>query len=175
MRIASIVHDSIVDGQGIRLAVFVQGCNRNCKGCQNPNTHDPDGGHEESVDFILHILKKDPLVDGITITGGEPFDQALVCAKLAIGAKKLGYNVWTYTGYTYEYLLESNRPDCGLLLANTDVLVDGPFVESLKSYELKFRGSSNQRIIDVKQSFQFKRVVEYKLEDASLSKFQVPD
>lgn len=174
MRIASIVNDSIVDGQGIRLAVFVQGCSHHCKGCHNPHTHDPEGGHEESVEFILHMLKSDPLVDGITLTGGEPFDQALVCARLAHGARRLGYDVWTYTGYTYEEIISSDRADWQLLLANTTVLVDGPFVESLKSYELKFRGSTNQRLIDVKESFRSNCVIEYSLKENILSKFQVP-
>lgn len=175
MRIASIVHDSIVDGQGLRLAVFVQGCSHNCRGCHNPQSHDPKGGHEESIKNIIHKIETSKLIDGVTLTGGEPFGQALLCAKIAIASKKLGYNVWTYTGYTYEQLRKENRADYDLLLANTDVLVDGPFVEELKSYELHFRGSKNQRLIDVKKSLAADEIVEYFEEEHILDKFKVPE
>lgn len=175
MRIASIVNDSIVDGQGLRLAVFVQGCSHKCKGCHNPQSHDPKGGHEESIEEIISKIRNSKLIDGITLTGGEPFDQSLLCAKIAIASKKLGYNVWTYTGYTYEQLRKANRADYDLLLANTDVLVDGPFVEELKSYELHFRGSKNQRLIDVKKTLTSDEIVEYKEDKNILDKFQVPE
>jgi anaerobic ribonucleoside-triphosphate reductase activating protein len=159
VRISGTVNDSIVDGPGLRYAVFVQGCLKNCKGCHNPETHDPEGGHEESVENIIANMSKNPLLDGLTISGGEPFLQASECAKLAGLAHERGKSVWLYTGYTYEEVLmhEEFRP----LLEETDVLVDGPFVESEKSYELHFRGSRNQRLIDVKRSLKEGKVVEW--------------
>ena len=126
------------------------------------------------IQIVLKI-KNSKLIDGITLTGGEPFEQALLCAKIAIASKKLGYTVWTYTGYTYEQLREANRVDYDLLLANTDVLVDGPFVEELKSYELHFRGSKNQRLIDVKKSLAADEIVKYFEKEYILDKFKVPE
>lgn len=154
MRIAGLTNDSIVDGPGIRFSVFAQGCPHRCPGCHNPQSHDPLGGSEMAVEDIIARLDKNPLLDGVTLTGGEPFFQAEDCAKIAKAAHEKGLNVWTYTGYTYEQLLagQDKQPGWKALLEETDVLVDGQFILEERSLELKFRGSRNQRIIDVKKS-----------------------
>ena len=152
MRIADTVSDSIVDGPGLRFTVFTQGCPHHCPGCHNPETHDPAGGREVSVSELEEEMGKNPLIDGLTLSGGDPFCQAAECADLARLAHEKGLNVWTYTGYTYERLLEGDLPGALELLEQTDVLVDGPFLLAEKSYEALFRGSTNQRLIDVKQS-----------------------
>lgn len=154
LRISGIVQESIVDGPGIRLVVFAQGCRHHCPGCHNPHTHSFDGGYLIETDEILRQMKGNPLLDGITLSGGEPFEQASALGELAERARELGYNVMTYTGYTYEYIMQNkdSREGWGQLLACSDILVDGPFVISQKSLQLKFRGSKNQRVIDVKRS-----------------------
>ena len=154
MRIAGTVQDSIVDGPGLRFAVFTQGCVHNCKGCHNPETHDISGGEEKSVDEIIADMRKNPLTDGITLSGGEPFLQARDCAALAIAAKSDGLNVWAYSGWTYEQLcgMAQDDADINALLSLIDVLVDGRFEEAKRSLGLRFRGSSNQRLIDMNET-----------------------
>ena len=174
MRIANTVNDSIVDGKGLRFAVFTQGCPHRCPGCHNPQTHDPAGGREESLEALIAGLDKNPLAAGLTLSGGEPFYQAADCARLAAMAHARGKTVWTYTGYTYEQILHKNDPDWNALLAETDVLVDGPFLEKEQSYELHFRGSRNQRLIDVAASRRAGKVVLWQETDY-LSKFTVPE
>jgi anaerobic ribonucleoside-triphosphate reductase activating protein len=150
IRIAGVVKESIVDGPGIRFVVFAQGCHHHCDGCHNPATHDFKGGNLVEVDAIIDEMRKNPLLDGITLSGGEPFEQAEGFCELARRAKELGYHVMTYTGYSYETLME--KKDARALLKNTDLLVDGKFEVKNKSLMLKFRGSKNQRIIDVNKS-----------------------
>ena len=145
IRIAGIVEESIVDGTGIRYAIFMQGCLRKCKGCQNPATHDINGGIIVDTVELLDAVRKNSLLSGITLTGGEPLLQIDAAIELARETKNLGLNVWCYTGYTLEEIADSARE----LLKYVDVLVDGPFVEELRDLELEFRGSSNQRIIDL--------------------------
>lgn len=152
MRIANLISDSIVDGVGLRLTVFTQGCPHRCEGCHNPQTHDFAGGREVSVAEILQKVRENPLLDGITLSGGEPFCQADACAELARAVKALGLNVWTYTGYTYEQLIAEARPEQLALLDATDVLIDGPFILSQRTLELPWRGSRNQRLIDLCQT-----------------------
>lgn len=152
MRIANVVSDSIVDGPGLRFTVFTQGCPHHCPGCHNPGTHDPAGGREATVEELAAQMTANPLTDGLTLSGGEPFDQAGECAALAARARAHGLSVWAYTGYCYENLLEQGKPNVLALLDQVDVLVDGPFVEDLKSYDALFRGSTNQRLIDVPKS-----------------------
>lgn len=141
--------DSIVDGPGLRFAVFVQGCTHHCPGCHNPESQPFEGGTLAAIDDLVNDIRANGLVRGVTISGGEPFDQAAACAELASQLKSLGYNVWTYTGYTYEYLVERDDAATRILLDNTDVLVDGPFVLAKRSLGLKYRGSSNQRLVDM--------------------------
>ncbi|MBR3929090.1 MAG: anaerobic ribonucleoside-triphosphate reductase activating protein [Clostridia bacterium] len=162
IRIAGIENDSIVDGPGFRLAVFTQGCPHRCPGCHNPKTHPFDGGKEVDTDRIIQMMEDNPLLDGITLTGGDPFCQPKACLCLAQAAKKLGLNVWAYSGWTFEELMEKAETDKDILelLSNTDVLIDGPFILAERTLELRFRGSRNQRQIDCKKSLSEGRAVE---------------
>lgn len=161
LRIAGTVNDSIVDGEGIRFTVFTQGCPHHCEGCHNPQTHDFDGGEIIESDEIIEKIKKNPLLDGVTFSGGEPFCQAEALADMGRKIKALGLNIVTYTGYTFEELYE-NREKChwNELLAVTDILIDGKFILSKRDWNLKFRGSSNQRYIDCQKSLEESRAIE---------------
>ena len=163
MRLAGLVRESVVDGPGIRLTIFFQGCPHACPGCHNPETHDFDGGYLFDSEAILAEVEKRPLLKGITLSGGEPLAQPVAAAALAVGAKRLGRQVMVYTGYLWEDLLDMawQEPAITELLAHTDILMDGPFVQSQKSLGLTFRGSANQRAIDVPASLQSGAVVEY--------------
>lgn len=174
MKIANIISDSIVDGPGLRFTVFTQGCPHRCPGCHNPDTHDPAGGREAAVAELAEPMLANPLTGGLTLSGGEPFLQAAECAQLALLARKKGLDVWAYTGYTYEYLLEEGNPDRLALLRAVDVLVDGPFLLAEKSYAARFRGSANQRLIDVSKSLEAGRAVLWDRPDP-LAHFTVPE
>lgn len=150
LRISGTVDESVVDGPGLRFVVFTQGCHHHCPGCQNPHTHDPKGGHDADTDELLALALSNPLLSGITLSGGEPFLQPVPLADLARKAKNAGLDVISYSGFTFEQILES--PAAMELLREIDILVDGPFVEEKRSMDLKFRGSSNQRAIDVQES-----------------------
>jgi len=162
MRIAGIMDDSIVDGPGLRLTVFTQGCTHNCPGCHNPESHDPMGGKEMSVAEIIEMIDDNPLLDGVTLSGGDPFCQPADSALIAAAAKERGLNVWTYSGWTFEQLVKMGENDPAVLdlLRNTDVLVDGPFILAQRSLEVKWRGSRNQRLIDVARSLSAGTAVE---------------
>ncbi|MBP1545466.1 MAG: anaerobic ribonucleoside-triphosphate reductase activating protein [Oscillospiraceae bacterium] len=151
---AGLKNDSIVDGPGIRLTVFVQGCPHRCKGCHNPQTHDFNCGTPVTADEIMELISSNPLLDGVTFSGGEPFCQAAALAEIGKRIREKGYNIITYTGYTYEQLMSGATEENGYmkLLSVTDLLVDGPYIESQSSPDIRFRGSANQRIIDVKRS-----------------------
>lgn len=159
LRLYGTVQDSIVDGPGLRYSVFVQGCTHSCPGCHNPESQPADGGEVHSVDEVVADIRKNPLVQGVTLSGGEPFEQPKACAELAKALKAEGYDIWTYTGYLFEDLLARGDEDALALLKCTDVLVDGPFAESLKSLDLNWRGSSNQRLIDVPKTLEAGHVV----------------
>lgn len=174
MRIASVMPDSIVDGPGLRFTVFTQGCPHGCPGCHNPDTHDSAAGREVSVADLAALLLANPLVSGLTLSGGEPFLQADACAQLACIAQARGLNVWTYTGYTYEQLFQQGDPARLALLNATDVLVDGPFLLAQQSYEALFRGSANQRLIDLPRSRAAGQAVLWTRTDP-LAHFTVPD
>ncbi len=152
IRIAGTVSDSIVDGPGLRFTVFTQGCPHHCPGCHNPETHDPSGGHDADTDQLVAKMKKNPLLSGLTLSGGDPMEQPLPCLELAKAAHQMGLNVWTYTGSTYEALTKENDDGRMALLRETDVLIDGPFLKDQRSLELNFCGSKNQRLIDVKKT-----------------------
>lgn len=149
IRVAGIEEESIVDGPGIRLVLFTQGCNHNCPGCHNPESHSFTGGYPMDIEEILDKIKENPLLDGLTLSGGEPFEQWEGCSILAKEVKKLGLNVVTYTGYTFEEILKIE--DFKSLLLETDILIDGKYKMEEKSLLLQFRGSKNQRIINVKR------------------------
>lgn len=152
---APITKDSIVDGPGIRAVIWTQGCPHGCEGCHNPHTHSFSGGFEMEAEDVITQLSQLKLHRGVTFSGGEPLEQASICAEIAKSAKQMGLDVWLYTGYVFEDILSRSiqmRPDWREILQYIDVLVDGPFVEQTKNYLLKFRGSANQRVIDVQQS-----------------------
>jgi len=160
LNIAGTVNDSIVDGNGIRFTLFVQGCPHRCEGCHNPQTHDFKGGYVMDTDDILLKIKSNPLLDGVTFSGGEPFCQAHQLAELGRKIKSLGLDIVTYTGYTFEELYNNReKNNWGELLAVTDFLIDGKFVLALKDWNLKFRGSSNQRYIDCQASIRAGRAI----------------
>lgn len=165
IRIAGLVEDSIVDGPGLRLTVFTQGCPHKCPGCHNVHTHAYDAGTLITSGAILERVKANPLLDGVTLSGGDPFEQAEALATLAEQIKVLGLSIITYTGYTYEQLVAAGakRPDWQRLLAYTDYLVDGRFILAKRNLMLKYRGSENQRIIDVELSRELGQVVTVEL------------
>ena len=149
IRISGIERESIVDGEGIRYVIFTQGCPHHCYGCHNPRTHSFDGGKVVSVDTLLNdISKRKGWLDGITLSGGEPFCQTDQCSAIAEKAHEMGLTVWCYTGYLFEDLYRQDNE----LLEHIDILVDGPFVLEERSLELTFKGSRNQRVIDVPAS-----------------------
>ena len=154
LRLYGLVTDSIVDGPGFRTAIFTQGCPHACPGCHNPESHPMEGGTVWTLDEIEKRFAGNPLLTGITLTGGDPFVQPGGCAELARRAHVRGLTVWTYTGYTYGRLLEMADTDADVagLLAATDVLVDGPFLLTERSLELEFCGSRNQRVIDLNRT-----------------------
>ncbi|MBR5382130.1 MAG: anaerobic ribonucleoside-triphosphate reductase activating protein [Oscillospiraceae bacterium] len=162
MRIAGLVQDSIVDGPGLRFSVFTQGCAHACEGCHNPETHDFHGGTETTTDAVIAAMLSNPLTDGVTLSGGDPFYQAADCAVIARAAHEHGLDVWAYTGWTFEELLELSKTDADkrALLEETDVLVDGPFILAQRTLSLPWRGSKNQRILDVKASMAAGKAVE---------------
>lgn len=148
IRLAGLVEESIVDGPGLRLALFTQGCPHHCSGCHNPQTHSFEGGFWLSTAEVLARLQENPLLAGITFSGGEPFEQAQALCPVADGTHNMGLSVVTFTGYTYETLLRRHDPWIDRLLDSTDLLIDGPYVAALRDMELRFRGSSNQRELD---------------------------
>ncbi len=154
IRLYGLVTDSIVDGPGFRTSIFVQGCPYHCEGCHNPESQPFEGGTVWTLDDVEKKFANNPLLSGITLSGGEPAEQAAPCAELARRAHQKGLNVWTYTGSTLEKLTERAQTDDALkqLLAETDVLVDGPFILAQRSLELDFCGSKNQRLIDMNET-----------------------
>ncbi len=151
IRLAGIVRESIVDGPGFRFAVFCQGCPHGCPDCHNKETHDFTGGQEVELERILKEIDKNPLLSGVTFTGGEPFCQPEALTALAREIKKRNLDIVAFSGYTYEQLMElsKERPAVLSLLEHTNLLIDGPFIKEEKDLTLFFRGSRNQRIIDL--------------------------
>ncbi len=164
LRIAGTVNDSIVDGPGMRFTIFTQGCPHHCEGCHNPQTHDFNGGYMTDSENLIEQILENPLLDGVTFSGGEPFCQASALSELGKKLKSKGLNIVTYTGYTFEELFSnSDKNDWGKLLEVTDILIDGKFIFSLRDWNAKFRGSSNQRILDCQQSLNEGKAVTYNL------------
>lgn len=160
LRLYGTAPESIVDGPGLRFSVFVQGCTHHCPGCHNPESQPLDGGYQYDVADLVRDIKKNKLIHGVTLTGGEPFEQTEEVLELARSLKDEGYDLWIYSGYLFEDLM-AGRPHekAPELLRICDVLVDGPFIQSLNSYELKWKGSSNQRVIDLPATFARREVV----------------
>ena len=152
LRINGFYAESVVDGPGIRYAIFTQGCPHHCEGCHNPQTHDFNDGYDIEINTILDDIFSDPILQGVTFSGGEPFCQAAALSEIAIEVHKKGLNIVTFTGYLYENLLEKAKTDPNIesLLKQTDILIDGPFILAQRDLTLKFRGSRNQRILYLK-------------------------
>ncbi len=159
MRIYGLVQDSIVDGPGFRFSCFVQGCPHHCPGCHNPGSHPFDGGTEMTAEEVIKKMLSNPLTDGLTLSGGEPFAQSEDCLTIAKAAHEHGLNVWSYSGWTFDYLLEQGSAAQKALLRELDVLVDGPFILEQRSLSLAWRGSKNQRVIDVQASLSAGKVI----------------
>lgn len=149
IRLAGVEPVSITDGPGFRYTVFVQGCPHRCPGCHNPQTHDFAGGYDADTDALLEEMREDPLLAGVTFSGGEPFCQPEPLAQLAQNVHAMGKTVVCYSGWTYEQLLTMENTAVNDLLSACDVLVDGPFIEAKRNLDLRFRGSENQRCIDL--------------------------
>lgn len=166
IKIAGIVPESVVDGPGFRYTIFTQGCKHNCKGCHNPQTHDFNGGYFADTDELFSEMMSDPLIKGLTFSGGDPFEQSAPLAELAAKSHAAGKDIICYTGYTYEQLIEKSVDDPSImaLLKEIDVLIDGPFILEERDLTLKFRGSGNQRVIDVKKSLVSGNAVTFEFE-----------
>lgn len=165
IKLAGLVPESYVDGPGIRFTIFTQGCPHHCKGCHNPETHDFNGGRTADTDRILKKITDNPLIKGVTFSGGEPFCQAEPLADLGRKLKDRGYHIMSYSGYTFEELLEKSNENSAVkeLLSCLDILVDGRFILEERSLEIKFRGSKNQRLIDVPLSLRSGKAVEIEI------------
>ncbi|MDR1899016.1 MAG: radical SAM protein [Treponema sp.] len=163
--IGGIEPESIVDGPGFRYAVFVQGCFFRCPGCHNPRLQPLAGGRPVPVGELVAAIKANPLLAGLTLSGGDPFTQPIPCAALAEAVKALGLSVMIYTGYLWEDLLAANNPEWLRLIKAADILVDGPFIQAQKDIGLRFRGSANQRLINVPRSLEEGKVVLEKSEE----------
>lgn len=151
---ANLQPDSIVDGDGIRTVIWFQGCRHNCLGCHNPQSHDLNGGFQVDIDELVNEVLSLKYQNGVTLSGGDPFFQPVECLYLCKKLKEHNINIWCYTGFTYEALVKKSESDnvIGEILSNIDVLIDGKFELDKKSLNFKFRGSSNQRIIDLKRT-----------------------
>lgn len=159
IRIAGVVRESIVDGPGIRFVVFCQGCPHHCEGCHNPDTHDFDGGYDCQIEKIVAAVEANPLLDGVTFSGGEPFCQPEAFYNLGVELKKRNLNLMAYSGYTYEELVSMKNEAVDKLLSILDLLVDGRYIKEERDLTLLFRGSRNQRAIDMNLTRQNNQVV----------------
>lgn len=159
LQIAGIINDSIVDGPGLRICIFLQGCDKSCEGCHNPESIPLKGGESYTVEAIFEKIQKNPLLTGVTLSGGEPLLQAEELISLAEKIKESGLDLALYTGDTFEAILKKNDPNVIKLLSYCDTLIDGPFVLAEKSLTLKFKGSKNQRVLDCKKSLSAKSAV----------------
>lgn len=162
IRLSGIAYESLVNGPGIRRVFFSQGCKHNCEGCFNPDTHDFNGGEERNMDELIKDVLKNPMIKGVTFSGGDPFERAEEFAYMAKRFKENKLSVWSYTGYTFEEIINNLEKRNGWkdLINNIDVLVDGKFDKNKMEDGLRFRGSSNQRIIDIKKSLQENKICE---------------
>lgn len=159
MKIIDILHDSIVDGPGLRTVIFFAGCKHMCKGCHNPESWNEFCGYEYSGEEVIKEIKSNKLTRGVTFSGGDPFFQTKEISKLAEKLKEDKYNIWIYSGFTFEEIIKDEEMKS--LLSLCDVLVDGRFEEELKDLTIQFRGSTNQRIIDIQKSLNEGKVVLY--------------
>lgn len=159
VRISGVIRHSFVNGPGCRYVVFFQGCTHNCLECQNPQTHDQNGGTLTTTEEVIANIQKERFLDGITLSGGDPFLQPKACKEIAEAARQRGLNVWVYTGWTFEQLLAMGG-EFKEALESIDILVDGPFVQAEHDPDLLWRGSRNQRLVKAKESVQLGHFVE---------------
>ena len=154
IRLSGIAYESLVNGPGIRRVLFAQGCKHNCSNCFNKHTHSFDGGQIKKINELVEDIVSNPMLRGVTFSGGDPVEQAEKFAELAKEVKKAKLDIWCYTGYSFEYIVKHQHQNKGWqeLLKQIDVLVDGKYMDELADSHLRFRGSSNQRIIDVQES-----------------------
>lgn len=160
IRLAGMIYESLSNGPGLRRVLFSQGCRHNCKGCFNPHTHSFEGGELMDMDDIVEDIVNNPMLRGVTFSGGDPLEQAEKFSYIAKKVKESGKSVWVYTGYTFEEILSriNEHTSCEKLIKYVDVLVDGKFDIDKKDEKLKFRGSRNQRVIDVQKSLTTEKV-----------------
>ena len=164
IRVLDILEDTMVDGPGFRTSIYCAGCGHKCPGCHNPQSWAFDGGREMTTEQLLKIIIDDPFAN-VTFSGGDPMYQAAGFAELARAIREYtNKDIWCYTGFRFESLIQLEQLE---LLEQLDVLVDGPFIESLKDPDLLFRGSSNQRLVDVQKSLYEGKVVLWR-EDISI-------
>lgn len=163
IRIAGYVDDSIVDGPGIRFTIFTQGCAHHCFNCHNPETWAFDKGKDVDIDELISKIKRNPLLQGITLSGGDPLYQVNACLELVKKVKELNsdLDIIIYTGFTFEELADNFKKNNDLLslLKLSDILIDGKYEDSLRDLTLRFRGSSNQRVINLKKTFLEEKIV----------------
>ena len=164
IKIAGVVDDSVVDGEGYRFTIFTQGCPHHCEGCHNPQTHDFTSGKPADTEELLTRILDNPLLSGVTFSGGEPFCQPEPLVELAEKLHDHGLDIWAYTGYTLEELSHMDNPAIAELLQNIDVLVDGKFDLEQRDLTLAFRGSRNQRVIDMEKTREAGCIVKKKLD-----------
>jgi anaerobic ribonucleoside-triphosphate reductase activating protein len=171
IRIAGFLKESVVDGPGIRAVLFTQGCPHRCIGCHNPQTHDPEGGYDITIDELVKDIRPNRLLRGITLSGGEPLLQPAGLLLLAEQVKILGLDIMMYTGFTFEQVLQmaEKEPVIKSLLKYIDILVDGPFVEAQRDPRLLFRGSRNQRLIDVQKTMTAQQIVLWNQQEKHLA------
>lgn len=163
IRLFGTVDDSIVDGPGLRYTIFTQGCFHNCSGCHNPKSHDINGGYLKDIQDILSEITANPLLDGITLSGGEPMLQVKPLIEICKEVKAMGLNIVVYSGFTYEEILKDAKKK--ELLQLCDMFIDGKFEQDKKSLALLYRGSANQRLINVQESLKQGKVIEYQIID----------
>ena len=162
IRVCGIEPESIVDGPGFRYVLFVQGCPHRCPGCHNPESHDPDGGFDMTVGEVFSEIEARPHLRGVTFSGGEPFEQVPALLELAKLIRAKGLTLMSYSGYTYDELIARHDPATDELLGMLDILVDGRYVEPLRNLTLIYRGSENQRVIDLNKTRAAGEIVLYK-------------
>lgn len=155
--VLDIIRGTTVDGPGFRTAIYLAGCAHKCSGCHNPQSHDPKAGTVMTLEEILMVVRQEDF--NVTLTGGDPLYHIDAACALAKAIKNCGYNIWLYTGFTWNEIISSSV--LSQILHHVDVIVDGPFIECLRNTDLLFRGSSNQRLIQVAASLQAGAIVEY--------------
>lgn len=165
VRLAGIAYESLVNGPGMRRVFFAQGCRHNCEGCFNKETHDFNGGELKNMDELINDVITNPLLKGVTFSGGDPLEQAESFSYMAKAFKKKDLDIWCYTGYTFEKILNMMKENKSLkeLINNIDVLVDGKFEINNKKDGLRFKGSTNQRLINVKESLEKNEIITVKI------------